>query len=397
MKVLVISLFGSYSENSNNSRITNIVSAFRDCEVQVVTSNFDHGGKTIKHYQPRIVGKVEIAYLPVAPYKSNLSIARLYSHLLFAIRLKKWLKGLNYRPNLVYCAMPSSTAAYVTGQYCKHNNIPFVIDVIDLWPDSLIPIMPMRKLIKILVAPWKWITNCAYKSADYISAESRSYMQQVHQVSSHVPASYTYIGVDMSMCRKLIQSSQVKVNKPDDEIWLCYSGSLGNSYGFDVVLEAIKYIHIKGIKYKMWFVGDGEKRREIEQFSEECGLNVEITGRLPYDDLLKYLSVCDIAFNSFNENTLVVHSYKFNDYVATNCYVMNNLKGETSEIVENYGIGCNYNKGNLNSCLLGVCLKWGDLKSSLQGKMEKLVREKLDKDIIYACLIDDIKDKLNLR
>ena len=397
MKILVISLFGSYSENSNNSRINNIVSAFWDCEVQVITSNFDHGGKTIKQHQPRMIGNVKIAYLPVPSYKSNLSIARLYSHLLFAIRLKKWLKGLNYKPDLIYCAMPSSATAYVTGQFCKHNNISFVIDVIDLWPDSLIPIMPMRKLVKTLVAPWKWMTNCAYKSAGYISAESKSYMQKAHKVNSHVPASYTYIGVDMPMCRKLIQSSQVKVNKPNDEIWLCYGGSLGNSYGFDLVLEAIRYIHTKGVKYKMWFVGDGEKHREIEQFSKEYGLNVEITGRLPYGDLLKYLSVCDIAFNSFNENTLVVHSYKFNDYVATNCYVMNSLKGETSEIVENYGIGCNYNKGNLNSRLLEVCLKWGDLNSSLQGKMERLIREKLDKDIIYTRLVEDIKDKLDLR
>lgn len=397
MKIFIISLFGNYSENLNNSRITNIVSAFRDCEIQIVTSNFDHGEKTMKHYQPRIVGNVKIAYLPVSSYKSNLSITRLYSHLGFAIQLKKWLKGLNCRPDLIYCAMPSSTAAYVAGQYCKHNNIPFIIDVIDLWPDSLIPIMPMRNMVKVLVSPWKWITNRAYKSADYISAESKSYMQKAHQVSPHVPALYTYIGVDMPMCKKLIQSSQVKVNKPDNEIWLCYGGSLGNSYGFDVVLEAIRYIHTKGIKYKMWFVGDGEKRQEIEQFSEEYGLNVEITGRLSYGDLLKYLSECDIAFNSFNENTLVVHSYKFNDYVAVNCFVMNSLKGETSEMVENYGIGCNYNKGNLNSRLLEVCLEWGNLNSSLQGKMEKLIREKLDKDIIYARLVEDIKDKLNLR
>lgn len=390
MNVLIISLFG-YSESGRVHKIAAFT--FNDDNVSVVTSDFNHGNKA---YYVESKNKLSInpTRLHVPSYNRNLSLKRLISHICFAKSLNRYLKELSSVPDLVYCAMPTSTAAYVAGRYCKKYKIPFVIDVIDLWPDSLIPIVPMKKIIDICVTPWRFITNRAYKLASYISGESKKYSEIAHNVNPSVPYSYTYLGVDSLKTKELLNSSKICLNKPQDEVWIGYGGSLGQSYDFDVVLEGLKHLNHKEVKYKMWFVGDGEKAEYIRKYADEGNLQIEITGRLEYKDLLKYLSYCDIAINAFKPETLVVHSYKFNDYIATGCYVLNNLSGETAEMITKYKVGDNFDSSTFNEKLLYAIKNWKVIKPTLHENIDKLKDQVLETSVIYAKLKENILKSL---
>lgn len=398
MNILLISLFESPSEKGSNSRLSNILNSIGSANnVMVVTSDFNHGRKARRGVMPSRVNGKSIIYLPVPEYKKNLSIARIYSHCCFARLLKKFLNSLQVKPDMVYCAMPASSPALAAGKYCERNKIPFVVDVIDLWPNSLIPLSPIKKLMEGLVYPWKQISVKAYSKASYISAESKEYMKEAQRYNPNVPASYTYLGVDIDRTRNLIESAVVEIpSKPKDEIWLCYGGSLGNSYDFDSILKAIRAIDRAGFKYKMWFVGGGEKENEIRTYAHKHELNVEITGRIAYNNYLKYLNLCDIAFNSFLPDTLVVHSYKFNDYVACGCYIINSLKGETAELLEESGIGITFTPSTIESQIVEVCNKIDEIKAVLPERIEYVIKEYLNISTIYPRLIDSISESLAL-
>jgi glycosyltransferase involved in cell wall biosynthesis len=290
--------------------------------------------------------------------------------------------------------MPTTLAAFFSGMYCKKNKIPFVIDVIDIWPQSLYPLTRLSFLLKFLCYPWQLVANYTYGLADLLLAESKKYLETAGKHNKRAIKKYYYLGVDKNKTQELIKLSSLKLEKPTDEIWICYGGQLGTSYGFEPIIEALKALNKNQIKYKFWFVGDGEKRPEIEEKIRENNLNAEVTGFVNYTDFLKYLSCCDIAINIFKENTKVVHSYKFNDYVASGLFVLNSLKGETSEMVESYEIGFNFDFGanNLTSALLEVCK---NLKKYQKWKTNcnKLIKEKLDKKMIYSNLT---KNMLNL-
>ena len=176
--------------------------------------------------------------------------------------------------------------------------------------------------------------------------------------------------------------------KPNGEIWIGYAGSLGYSYDFKSLLDAVNSIK-GGYQYKLWFIGDGGRRDEIEEFIKEHELNAEITGFLPYEKLLGYLSYCDIAVNIFRSNTKVIYSYKFNDYVAMNCFVLNSLEGETSEMIDQYKIGRNFNFSDnpLSNVMSEVLDRW-EYYSSWKNNNQRLIREKLDKDKIYSVVKD---------
>lgn len=378
--VLLISLFGDIG--ASNSRIYNILYYISGLNMRVITSDFDHGKKIYKERDK----KENSLYIHVPSYKKNLSLERIYSHIVFAYRLGKFLNSLSEIPSSIYCAMPTSTAAYICGKYCKKHGVKFVIDVIDLWPDSLIPIVGgiKGKLLKYLVSPWKYITVQAYKMADVILGESKQYANEA-AIYNRIASVYSlYLGVDKNKVNCLISESRIFLNKPNDEIWIGYAGSLGTSYDFETLIRGVAALNNK-YRYKLFFIGDGVCRADIECLIRQYSINAEITGFLRYGDLLKYLSNCDIAVNIFREDTKVVHSYKFNDYVATNCFILNSLSGETADMIEQYKIGLNFDfkEKTFDKALL-QCLKNWDIYGEWKMNNERLVDEVLDKKKIYS-------------
>ncbi len=388
---MVISLFGNI--NNINSRVYKIDKAF-NWETTFVTPNFDHSKKEYKVLIQAQEARIKTIYLDVPAYSKNLSFKRIYSHLTFALKLNKFLNSLSEseRPSLIISLMPTSTAAWIAGRFCKKNNVFFVVDVIDLWPDSLVPLVNNNLIIKVVLLPWTWITRNAYKLANYISAESKAYSKVAALFNVKVKSSHTYLGVNTFQVNKILSDSKIQEFRNNDELILCYGGSLNNSYDFDSILNAVKHIHNHGVNYKMIFIGEGEKRGDILAYSKLHNLNVEITGRVLYEDFLRYLSKCDIAFNSFVENTKVVHSYKFNDYCATGLFIFNSLKGETAELIELYDIGVNYTKNDLPHKLLHIVQNW-EVFGLKRENLKTFIQKELEADSIYLKLSVDIKEQ----
>jgi glycosyltransferase involved in cell wall biosynthesis len=385
--LLIVSVFGDLLID-DNSRINSIYT-YALANKKIITTDFDHGNKK---YKDKLSCSNNIYYIHVPSYKKNLSIKRLYSHIYFAFRIKKYLEKLEIKPDILYCTMPTSTAAFVCGKYCKNNKIRFVIDIVDLWPDSLLPVNIIFKIFKWVFYPWKYLTIKAYKFADIIMGESKKYVEIASKYNPSVLVYPVYLGIDRQQIEKLKNESRIVLKKPDDELWICYAGSLGTSYDFDELLCAIHKIH-KVCNYKLIFIGGGCKQKYIEQKIDDLDLNGIITGRLSYSDYLKYLSYCDIGINIFKRDTFVVHSYKFNDYVASNLFILNSLSGETAELIDAYKIGRNFNFSDclLKDVLKEVCEKWDIYKNQKENNI-KIIDNLLDKNIIYPRVLEKILD-----
>lgn len=393
-KIITIAAFGFDVRERTNERGASFVRAFKKCGYQVthVSTDFDHAQKAYVDLPlEEDVDGVHVKRLHVMAYVKNLSVRRILSHLQFANKLRKYLNSLNEKPDFIYCVTPTSTSAYVAGKYCKKHGIKFIIDLIDVWPDSLMPLYK-TKLIEIATAPWSYVSHSAYKMADYICGESVKYANHAHQLNPSVPWYPIYLGVNKGKTKRLVEESKVEVPPKKAPIRLCYGGDLGNSYGFDAILAALTYIHEKGVAYEMYFVGGGDRQEYIENYSKDHHLNVTITGKIPYCDYLKYLSCCDAAFNAFTKNTKVVHSYKFNDYMAAGNFVLNNLKGETAEMIDKYKIGVNYDDEQLGLVLYDVCKNW-DKYQLYKNNIDGFVHEVLDADEIYPKVIKKIECK----
>lgn len=384
MKSLLVTAFANIGSVSNGR----MKSVYEHVEGEriVVTTDFDHRKK--KYYELSEMQHANQVNLHVPAYHKNLSLSRIWSHIVYAIRLRKFLYQMEDKPDVIYCTMPTSSSAYICARFCRKFGIKYVIDVIDLWPDSLLPLVKGKSIIKACLYPWTYMTRFSYKNADVIMGESKKYVSEAKKYNKKATAYPIYLGVDINYINKIKIEHDVQLLKPNGEIWIGYAGSLGYSYDFKSLLDAVNSIK-GGYQYKLWFIGDGGRRDEIEEFIKEHELNAEITGFLPYEKLLGYLSYCDIAVNIFRSNTKVIYSYKFNDYVAMNCFVLNSLEGETSEMIDQYKIGRNFNFSDnpLSNVMSEVLDRW-ECYSSWKNNNQRLIREKLDKDKIYSVVKD---------
>ena len=102
MNVLLISLFG-FSESGRSAKIA--FHTFKEDKVSVITSDFNHRKKSYYDGTEKFSSVIP-QFLHVLPYKRNLSVKRLISHLSFARALKKYLNSLS---DHLFHAVPKNT------------------------------------------------------------------------------------------------------------------------------------------------------------------------------------------------------------------------------------------------------------------------------------------------
>jgi glycosyltransferase involved in cell wall biosynthesis len=389
-KVVLISPFvDPYADD--NSRVNSIYDLIGlDAEVLIITSNFNHSNKS---YYKILECSRNCLFINVPPYINNIGVKRIFSHIIFAFRLRKVLRRISPKPDLIYSTLPTSTGAMAVGLYCKKFKIKFAIDVIDLWPESFIILKKPQLLFKVLTWPWRKISEYCYENADLIFSESYEYGLHAERFNKKTHAIGVYLGTDPIKYEKLLKLSTINLNKPLNDIWLCYGGSLGLSYEFGLILKVFNQLYRRHKNIKLWFIGGGIKADSINEFAKDKNLPIEITGYLNYTDYLKYLSYCDIAFNVFKKETKVVHSYKFNDYIMAGLAIINNLRGETLQIIDKYKLGINLGD-DYEDLLENIEKLLIDKKKLHQIKINSIyVSENiLNKQIIYKRLIEEIID-----
>lgn len=382
----------------SNSRVFSVADVLMKNELLpvIITADFDHNIKK-KYLNPNGDTLYETVLIKVPEYHRNLGILRVISHIVFAFKVKFFIKRniLNY--HFVYCTAPTTLAPFFLSRLCKRHNVTFVLDVIDLWPESyLVFFKKFGLLFKVLSIPWSLIAKSTYRQSSLVVAESKEYARYVSIIRKDNVEGY-YLGVNMKKYEELLKQSTITLPKKKvDEIWIAYGGALNNSYDFEVILTSFLHLQKQFSNIKLLFIGGGELESNIKDFIAKNNINALVSGIIPYPDYLKWLSNCDIAINSFRKNTVVAHSYKYNDYVASGCCVLNNLKGETWSSVEKYKIGLNfdYENNTLEKCLQKLLSK-KELVKQCKANSKYLANNDLSKDYIYASLFNNINSLLS--
>ena len=149
-------------------------------DVVLWSSDFDHFSK--KH---RFGGAKEIEYstrlkiklVPSWGYNSHISIARLLDHMVLAYNLNKELKTQNV-PDVAFIGYPPIETAWVLARWLKKNNVPFLVDIKDLWPDIFIAAIPrpLKNFARMIFAPQFMMMRKVLKWSTGISAPSQKYL-----------------------------------------------------------------------------------------------------------------------------------------------------------------------------------------------------------------------------
>lgn len=391
--ILFITHFTQIPGEHGNNRFYYIVENIdkTNVEIEIVTTNFSHKKKSqrkiIKGSKNKIINRnVKFILLNEPKYNKNVSVKRFYSHYIFAKNVSRYLQNRK-KPDLIYCSVPSLGAASVAAKYAKENNIKFIIDIQDLWPEAFQMIFNVPIISNIIFYPMKKKANYIYKAADEIVAVSETYKNRALEVNKKVEeGQVVFLGTELGKFDETLSNNKCK-EKPDDEIWIAYAGTLGHSYDLTIVFNSLEILSNKGYKnLKFVVMGDGPLKEKFEDYSKKKGINTLFTGRLPYAEMAGMLGVCDIAVNPITTGSAGSIINKVGDYAAAGLPVVNTQEcSEYRELLDAYesGLNCKNNDSEDLAEKLLILIEDNDLRVKIGKNSRRLAEEKFDRSKTY--------------
>lgn len=283
---------------------------------------------------------VNFQWLWAAPYQRN-DWRRARNWLSFHRSVRAAYRSLPYA-DVVIGSSPQLFAASAAQSVARRRGAPFVLEVRDLWPESLVAAggrkgpayHALARVASRLYAQAERIVVLAGGTATYLEERGIAADKLVH-----VPN-----GVDVHLVRpRENDPASPPDSAPSAEYTLVYAGAHGPANGLDVVLDAGARLAASGTPVRFVLVGDGPAKAELVAESERRGLrNVEFRASIPKQDLAALLVASDGGLMLLRDSPLFafgVSPNKLFDYLAAGIPVVCNVPGEVSGLLAASGGG----------------------------------------------------------
>lgn len=364
-------------------------------QVELITSDFSHGTKKHKISPRQEAYKAQIIYCHEPGYVKHVGLRRLWSHYVWGKNVAGYVRSLP-KPDCIYCAIPSLTAANEMAKYCKHNKVKFIIDVQDLWPEATFMLIK-NKILQELSLPMKWYVNRAYRFADAIVAVSQTYVNRALSVNHKNPKTLNvFLGNDGAMFDE--GRNRYKELYNDDIFRICYIGTLSYSYDIECVIDAIRIINQRNPdnhSIRFIIMGDGPLRQQFEDYASVRKVDCEFTGQLPYMQMVGKMCSCDVVVNPIVKNAAQSITNKVGDYALSGLPVINTQEClEYRNIVEAYGCGINCRVGNAEDVAAAIeqLREDNELRRRMGRASRKLGVERFDRRYTYQQIVSLLKE-----
>jgi glycosyltransferase involved in cell wall biosynthesis len=306
--------------------------------VEILTTDFGH--QTKRRKGPHSAGGLHVTTIPTPSYRSNVSVGRFFSHIVFALRSARYFARRSHKYAVVYVTLPLNLLAFLIFRQARGKTT--IADVVDIWPD----VLPFPVALRALAAPvfWAWrrLFVSACRSADIVLAVSDSFRREAARHRKHrlPPVERFYIGhpeLPGSHDEQLRSGSRI-----------AYVGNFGRLYDFQTLVDAVDTPALKP-RIELLLVGEGDRRNWLVDQLQARRIRYQYFGAV-YDPVAlgSILRRADWGFNGYI-NTTAAFSYKANTYLAAGLPLLNSMRGDLGELVATRELGLNYEAGDAAS------------------------------------------------
>lgn len=398
MNIVIIANFPSNLDGGAKGRFLYVgeMLANRGHHVEMVVSDFNHSKK--RHRKENEIAynayKTKITALHETGYERNVSIKRLWSHFVWGRNVRKYLKSIG-KPDVVYCAVPSLTAARVAAIFCKRNQIQFVIDLQDLWPEAFAMVFD-NVLFQKAFLPMKWYIDKAYALADKAIAVSDTYVGRILSVNKKLKSGLSvFLGNDGEAFDE--GRARYHLERTDDEIIVGYIGNMSTSYDIPCVLDALAIVKQNGKAKKpirFVLIGGGVDENKFKEYAKKTYPNTSFLGKHSYQEMAGMLCDCDMVVNPIVKGSVASIINKVGDYALAGKPVINTQESdEYRQLVDDYQCGINCRVGEAVDVANAIEQLSNDesLRKQMGSNARKLGVERFDRRNTYMKIVDLIE------
>lgn len=298
-------------------------------DVTIFASSFDRISRSETRLADKELFKEEVeegvrfVWVRTPAYQKN-DWRRVINMVAFAPRVLRVASG-RPRPDVVMGTSPPLFAAWAGARVARRFAVPFVFEVRDLWPQTLIDVgrvPPYHPAVRTMA----WLERSMYRQAETILValpRAREYIERLGIPGNRVR--FLPNGVDFERfdrrAEPLPATHERVLDTLADRFIAAYVGSHGVANGLDALLEGAAELKRRGDdRVQILLVGDGpEKPRLVERARREGLHNVTFLDPLPKPCIPSLLARCHAGLLPLKDSPVFrwgISPNKLFDYMA---------------------------------------------------------------------------------
>ncbi len=254
--------------------------------------------------------------------------------------ITSFIAGLFVETDLIIATSPQFFTA-LSGRalaFWKHK--PWIMEVRDLWPESIKTVGAMKD--NLFIRYFEWQEKRCYKSAKSIIVVTDSFKEKltargINSRKIHVIKN----GVDKTLFRPMKKDTVlIRELGLEGKTVIGYIGTHGMAHKLDFILRCAN--RLQDSNYHFLLLGDGAERENLLRLKEELGCrNVTMLSSVPKSEVKRYISILDICLINLRKSELfkTVIPSKIFENAAMGIPILMGVEGEAKQIVESYNAG----------------------------------------------------------
>lgn len=248
----------------------------------IVASSFNHfaPGRRLAPVTP-IADGAELRARWTPGYAGN-GIGRVVDMLWFAAGVSATRKRSLDRPDVVIGSTPHPLAAYGALRLARRLRVPFVLEIRDLWPQTLIDLGGLSAASPIARALFRLEASLLRSAAlvVYVPPAADNYFRERGlrlQAAVHVPNATTTQAPDPDLRHPVLDV--IDEQHREGRVVFSYTGALGHANDLPALIAAA---HLAADKKAFLLIcGDGPERPGLESLLQGGPGNVQLVGQVP--------------------------------------------------------------------------------------------------------------------
>lgn len=277
-------------------------------------------------------------------FRRNFSLGRYLFYRRYSRRLERYCQALP-RPDAIVCAFPLIDVAAWVVRFAKQHRIPVLVDVRDLWPDTIVNAMPrpLRPLARLLLARDFRLTRRVFVQADSLCAMSGGVLAwALHHANRPASANDRVIPIGFPAVPAITAPPHQQLGALLDRLagrfLFVYVGTFGHTYNIDVILDAARQLQVThGNRVHFVLAGTGPLYAAVSTRAAQLP-NVTLTGWLDQSAVRFLLNKATAGLLPWAGLPGAMPN-KFFDYLSAGLPVISSADGELNDQLLQHAAG----------------------------------------------------------
>lgn len=308
-------------------------------KVEVITGfpNYPEGkiykGYKLSLYKKEIINGVVIHRVFLFPSHDKSIFKRAINYLSFSISALIFGLFKVKKIDIVYGYHPPLTTSLVSIIIGKFKKASSVIDIQDLWPDTLYGSGMLNN--KFLFNFINYLCNYTYKNVSKIAVLSNGFKNTL--ISRGVDPQKIHVIYNWCHEEYVNNFSESKINLPsNNKLNIVFAGNIGKAQGIPTIIKAAELAELRNLPVNIVFIGDGIVKKDAQKLVETKKLkNTFFLERVPMQEINSILIKSDALLVHLNDDELfkITIPSKIQSSMAIGKPIIMGVAGEAAKII----------------------------------------------------------------